>query len=151
MQPPRGNDATRLMVRGQVAAKMSNGQFADLVGVSRRTIVRWTRGSPYMTDAQWVKLVAAAHARDAAVAASMAAEMGESLVSLGIEPPPAPPPPVIDSQELMERVLYAAAAAAGLSPQAVKPAVVAALDRAASLGASLDDVRKAIAPAKLGR
>jgi hypothetical protein len=151
MQMPRGKDASSFMVRGQIAARMSNGELASLLGVSRRTIIRWTAGGPYMTEAQWAALVGAVHARDASAAASMAAELGESLVSLGIEAPPPPPVPTLDPQELMERVLYAAASAAGLSPQAVKPAVLAAFDRAASLGAGVDDVRKAIAPTKLGR
>jgi hypothetical protein len=106
----------------------------------------------------WCKLVRHVYARSPALAAEIAAELGETLVSLGVEAPPAPvttaapapqPParPVPPVGDLVDSIVCAAAEAIATTPQAVRPALLAAFERAASVGLAVDDVRGALRPA----
>lgn len=123
-----------------------------LTGESLRTLQRHhgISGGPGMT-----KLILAAHAKNPDLARRLAVNRGYDLHSLGIAPPPAPPspqpapvdarPPVERHRQDAESVLLAAAHAANLPPEAVRPAVAAALARARDLGASPTDLATQLA------
>jgi hypothetical protein len=134
---------------------MSQEQLGQLLGVSRRTVIRWGEHGVSLSRDQKAALVEALHAKDPAFAAQIAGDLGESLESLGVvavavaspEPSRAEALPApIAREHLADSIVCAAAEAVGLSPQAVRPALVAAFDRAASVRLSLDDVRAALAP-----
>jgi len=128
---------------------MTQKELGELLGVSARTVMRWTDGGPLLAPRQKATLVRAVHARDPALAADIATSLQESLESLGVvtAPPPVEPArPVVSSRDLADSIVCAAAEAAGLTPQAIRPALIAAFDRAASVGLSVEDARIALAP-----
>jgi DNA-binding XRE family transcriptional regulator len=149
--------APDLLVRASHALGMTQASFGELFGVSRRTMVRWHQGQNGPPYQHWVDLVRHVHPRNPALAAEIASELGETLVSLGVEAPPAPvthpgsrgeasaraAPPVGD---LVDSIVCAAAEAIAATPQAVRPALLAAFERAASVGLAVDDVRGALRP-----
>jgi hypothetical protein len=123
--------------------------LAQLTGESLRTIQRHHGIS---TGTGMAKLILATHAKDPDLARRLAVVKGYDLVSLGIAPPPpAAPvpiptkPPVERHRQDAESVLLAAAHAANLAPEAVRPAVAAALARARDLGASPADLAAQLA------
>lgn len=150
-------NAPGLLVRTNGALGMTQERFGELLGVSRRTMIRWQQGDNGPSFQDWIKLVRHVYPRDASLAAEIAAELGETLVSLGVqlppapvvapapapEPPPRPLPPVGD---LVDSIVCAAAEAIATTPQAVRPALLAAFERAASVGLAVDDVRGALRP-----
>jgi DNA-binding XRE family transcriptional regulator len=130
--------------------------LGDLLGVSRRTIQRWQGGNGTPTIQQWALLARHAHAVDPELASRIAAEMGETLVSLRIvEPPPLPEPaprpagppprPAAPLSDLVDSIVCAAAEAIAATPQSIRPALLAAFARAASVSLSVDEVRVALA------
>jgi hypothetical protein len=150
--------APGLLTKAQTALGMSQVQMGHkLLGCSRRTMSRWVRGDNGPSIQQWATLAQAVYASDPALAAEIASEMGETLVSLRLEapatvaasmatagPPPRPAPPVSD---LVDSVVCAAAEAIATTPQAIRPALLAAFDRTASVSLTMDDVRAALRPA----
>jgi hypothetical protein len=145
MRIPMGHESVALLLRAQDALGMNQARIGELFGVSRRTIIRWTRGGCYAGPEAWARVAAAVHAKDPALAATLASELGETLESLAIVPPAAPVRPLVTPRDLTLLVVHAAAEAAALAPQAIVPALAAAFDRAASLGLSVDDVRAGLA------
>jgi hypothetical protein len=114
--------------------------LAHLTGESLRTIQRHHGIS---SSAGMAKLILATHAKDADLARRLAVSAGHDLNALGIAPPPPPKPAPIEVKPPVERhrqdaesVLLAAAHAASLPPEAVRPTVAAAFARASDLGAS---------------
>jgi DNA-binding XRE family transcriptional regulator len=153
--------APGLLVRASSALGMTQEAFGNLLGVSRRTMIRWQQGDNGPPFQDWCKLVRHVYARSPSLAAEIAAELGETLVTLGVEAPPAPvtPPaptpeaparPVPPLGDLVDSIVCAAAEAIATTPQAVRPALLAAFERTASLGLALDDVRGALRPAPKG-
>jgi len=110
--------------------------LADLLGLSRRTISRWVKhGHPVASPARIDTLARAVHAHDPALAARIVAVRGATLVDAGIarpEPPPAPPAP--PPPYLVDVVVCAAAEALDVSPRVVRPALLAAFQRARAVG-----------------
>ncbi len=151
-----------LLTRAKLALHMSQQEVGELLGFSRRTILRWEAGRNGPTIEGWHTLARHAYPINRAMAEEIARETGETLVSLGLEmpPPPDPPPPsppqapprpVPSLNDLADSVVCAAAEAASTTPQAMRPAILAAFDRAASVGLTLDEVREALRPAKASR
>jgi hypothetical protein len=148
--------APGLLVRANGALGLTQEAFGKLLGVSRRTMIRWQQGDNGPSFEQWIGLVRQVYPRNAALATEMATELGESLVSLGVVAPPAlpaPPPPspeparvVPPVGDLVDSIVCAAAEAIATTPQAVRPALLAAFERAASVGLAVDDVRTALRP-----
>ena len=83
-------DAPGLLTRANTALGMTQEELGALLGVSRRTMVRWQGGRNGPPFEDWIALVRHVHPRHASLAAEIAAELGETLVSLGVEVPPAP-------------------------------------------------------------
>jgi hypothetical protein len=125
---------------------LSQRKLGNLVGLSLRTMQRWsgrrsTPGALHVT-----KLAAAVHPVDAELAQRLVAHVGHTLESAGIAgaalPPPSPLRPfVVDS------VVAAASETLDISPRLARPALLAALERAKAAGLSLDDLLAVLRPA----
>jgi DNA-binding XRE family transcriptional regulator len=151
-------DNPALLVRAQNVLGLSQAQLGQLLGCSRRTMVRWQKGENGPSLAQWFDLVRHVHGVSPELAAEIAVETGETLETLGIVRPPPPPAPVAPPPEpprpppltsdLVDSIVCAAAEAVATTPQAIRPSVLAAFDRAASLGLAVDEVRATLRGAR---
>lgn len=138
-----------LIVHAQTALGTSQEELGKKLGVSRRTMTRWMRSESYPSPLEWANLARLVYPRNRALAEQIASGLKETLVTLGIEapapppplPPPPPPPRLPPVGDLVDSIVCAAADAIAFTPRAVRPALVAAFDRYASLGLSLDQVR----------
>jgi transcriptional regulator with XRE-family HTH domain len=144
-----------LLVHAGHALGMSQGDIALLLGVSRRTVSRWTGHGATLGPDQVATLARAVHPKDPQLAAHIAAHGGATLESLGIgQPAPKealqPKPEDIESvaRTLVDAVVCAAAEALDASPRAVRPALLAAFTRARELGLSLETAERTLAASK---
>ena len=97
---------------------------------------------------QLAKLAAAVFPRDPQLAAQLAQAAGATLQQLGLVPAsPAPAPPMAKPPHLVDTVVCAAAEALGVPPPAVRPALLAAFQRAREVGLTTEDVEQAISAA----
>ena len=135
-----------LLSRTAITLGMHHAELAKHLGVSRRSISRWTKDGTFLGREAVVILAELALTRDRALAAELAALAGETLVSLGLEAPPAGPATQARSRlgtelaesRLVDLVVYAAAERMDTSPRAVRPAFLAAFQRARELGVTLE-------------
>jgi hypothetical protein len=154
MAPAHTFTVAEAFVRVRMTVGLTQAQLGDLLLRSRRTILRMERRGGTMLASDWEKLARATHARDRVLATQLAASAGKTLVDLGLEQPPpppapaAPPRPVASAQHLVDSVVCAAAEAMQQTPQAMRPGVVAAFERAIALGMSAQDVLQALAMPK---
>ncbi len=133
----------------------SQGDFGEMMGVSRRTGQRWETGR---ADPSWNKICQMARMvdpHDAALATQLAQAAGQSLVSLGLVKPPPPPepapppgPPPAAAEDLVDAIVCAAAEAINLPPRDVRPALLAAFARARRLGLAIETVETTLGAAK---
>ena len=138
--PPK--TVTALVQRASALLGRNQKGFAELLGSSIRNVSRWVNGDAHPSREHMIRLARLVHARDPALATQVAAAAGRTLESLGIVPPA--PPPRASATELVERVIYAAAEAADLSPRAVRPALVAAFRRAHQTRLTLEEALAAL-------
>ncbi len=128
--------------------RLSQEKLGEALGVSRRTVIRWaTRSVP--SESQLTKLAGLVHPFDEGLASELAVAAGKRLPELGLAPatPPEPsrPEDALPLAELtVDSIVHAAASAASASPQAARAAVLAALERAATLGMTADALREAL-------
>jgi hypothetical protein len=139
MAPPSGESLILLMTLAMRALGTNQQGLADVLGLSRRTISRWVKhGHAAVSPARIDTLARAVHARDPVLAARIVAVRGATLVEAGIVPPapaPAPPPPPPPPPPyLVDVVVCAAAEALDVSPRVVRPALLAAFQRARAVG-----------------
>ena len=150
--------APHLLVHAQLALGVSQEELGRRIGVSRRTMTRWGTGQGSPGISHWAQIARLTYAVNRVLAAQIASEMGETLVSLGIEAPPPPPAPApvapaapatppIPVGDLVDSIVCAAAEAASATPQVMRPAILAALDRMRSVQLGVDEVRAALRPA----
>jgi DNA-binding XRE family transcriptional regulator len=128
--------------------------LGELLGVSRRTVQRWQGGNGTPSIQQWAELARQTHALDPELAAKIAAEMGESLVSLRLVEPARRPDPVVVAGppprpatplgDLVDSIVCAAAEAIAVAPQSIRPALLAAFTRAASVSLTVEEVRTSL-------
>jgi hypothetical protein len=154
-----GPDAIRLVIQSQATLGLSQEKLGELLAASRRTISRWVSGQSAPSLVQLQVLARAVHPANAALAAALAAESGQTLESLGLVPPapamaatPATPPlpaprPYPPTRLIVESVVCAAAEAMQATPTAVREVLRAALARAQSLGLSVEEMNEALSPA----
>lgn len=144
-----------LVVRAQTVLGTSQAELGKKLGVSRRTITRWMAEESYPKTVEWTALARLVYPHDRALAEQIASGLKETLVTLGIEAPPRPPPPPAPLPpprpsppvgDLVDSVVCAAAEAIAVTPQSIRPALVAAFDRFASVGISLEEMRAALKP-----
>jgi hypothetical protein len=146
-----------LLIRAQRALGLTQTELGELVGASRRSIIRWQQQGTTFLPHTWEALARACYPRDRELAAQCAAYAGHTLESIGLEqppppaapPPPAPPPrPYPAAKHMADSVVCAAAEAMQLTPQAMRPGLIAALERVVALGTSANEVLAAMAPPK---
>ena len=154
-----------LVVLCREALGLNQAELAARVGASLRTVQRWEtrRATPHAWDLH--RLADAVRPHDADLASQLdvwAPRPGPpsptAIASAPAEPatppvlpapalPPAPPlPPAVPAGVLVDSVVFAAAEAMSLSPQAIRPAVLAAFARARDAGLTLDAVVEVLAP-----
>lgn len=138
--------ACHLLVLAQRALGMTQEEFGALIGVSRRTIIRWQPNAQPI-DSQMHTIARAVYPRDPDLAAQFAAGTGTTLEALGI----VEAAPSLHTSHLVDSIVCAAAEAAGTPPQAIRPALLAALDRAAAVGLTADQVRSVLNEARAKR
>jgi len=160
MPPVVVHDSLSLLLAAGKAGGLLSSHLADHLGISRRTMSRWIgRRYTNLTPRGWASLARLAYPKDPALAATLAGVAGSTLEALGIAPPPPPPAPApappappptpsVTPADLANLVVHAAAEAANLPPQAVRPIIATALDKAAALGLSVDAMREAMTGAK---
>jgi hypothetical protein len=127
----------------------SNGEFAKLTGVSKRTVERHSHNGGISYTDQTHRLIAAVHPVDPQLASQLAEASGTTLAALGLKAAPS----ASDARpEHADSVLVAAANALNLSPEAVRPAVAAAFARALGLGVSFQGLAEHLSrPAVSGK
>jgi hypothetical protein len=139
-----------LLVLAAKALSMTYAELAKLLGVSKRTIIRWMQQSG--GNADWRLLAEKVFPCDSALAARLASHAGETLQSLGLVPPAAPPPPAsaptlpprFTMPHIVDSIVCAAAEASDVSPRAVRATLLAAFARARELGLTALDVEEAL-------
>ena len=159
MKVYEGTDAFQLLMQAQEALGFNQKDLAELMGRSRRTLSRYVRSrSAILIPQEWLALARAVYAKNPSLAATLASRAGGTLVSFGIAPPPPPPAPpkpaeastslAAPTRDQLDLVVLAAAEAANLAPQAVRPVIAAAFARAAAMGVTVEGVSRAMAPVK---
>jgi transcriptional regulator with XRE-family HTH domain len=123
----------RFVYETEWALKMSHREFAELVGVSRRTIIRWEQRGALIPSVTMRKLEGALDAVSPALAAECRTLLSQD-------------PTVPASHATVDAVLQAAATSLGISPDTVRPAVEAAFQTAQSRGVSVQGMVLALAP-----
>lgn len=135
-----------LFYRVHTAMGLNQREIGEFLGYSRRTIVRWmTSHVAGAIDADWCKMARAVFPKDPELAREAAKVAGETLESLGLVTPPREPvrPPLTVSDRA-DLAVHAAAEAMATAPQAVRPALLAALDRMTAVGLTSDEMREAL-------
>lgn len=120
-------DSAKLMVLCQVALGLTQRELGDLLGKDRRTIQRWQSGGCQLLPEEAKTLAAALRPVRPDLADQALALGQQSAISLGMTPPATP-------EEIEEILQAAAGAAGGVSPDAIRAAVVAAFVKAAQGG-----------------
>jgi hypothetical protein len=148
-----------VLARTQLALHMSQRELGELMGCSRRTIIRYMSSGAVLVPATWEKLARACHPHDRDLAAELATRAGQTLIGLGLEKPPAPPAappappppparPAPSSRHLVDSVVCAAAEAMQTPPHTMRPALVAAFQRAVALGMTMEGVIEGLGATK---
>jgi DNA-binding XRE family transcriptional regulator len=119
------------------------GDLAQLWGVSRRTIQRWDAGRGSPDPAQIGALARLVHPKSAELAARLARAAGASLEALGLKPELTPYAPL--TTHMVDSITCAAADAMNIVPEALRPGLRAAFERARDLRLSPADVAGALA------
>jgi DNA-binding XRE family transcriptional regulator len=143
-----------LLLEVQRALGLSQREVGELIGVSRRTMVRWNNGGMGPIASEWCELARHVYPVDAVLAATLAKQAGETLESLRLVAPPASPPlllplpkaPTVTNSDLVDLAVLSAAEALSMPPQAVRPALVAAVDRMTACGLTLEAAREVMHP-----
>jgi transcriptional regulator with XRE-family HTH domain len=146
-----GPDTPRLVAQTQLALGLTQRQLGDLLSTSRRTVSRWASRKAHPTVDQLQVLARAVHAKNAALAAALAAEAGETLEGLGLVLPPSPAVPsplrpLPPARLIAESVVCAAAEAMQAAPAVVREVLRAAFARAQALGLSVEEMNEALSP-----
>lgn len=145
-----GKDATALLAQSMFALRLTQEELGTLLVASRRTVSRWVTGRSRVSATTLARLAVAVHPTDAALAARLAAESGQTLESLGLVAPlpaaPAPRRAFPPMAFVADSVVCAAAEVMGAPPTVVREALRAAFARAQALGLSVDEVSEALSP-----
>jgi hypothetical protein len=138
--------SAELLVRAQRVLGLTQEKLGDLMGGrSRRSIIRWQqRGHSLLAD-DCATLARACYPHDRALAEAFAVRGGHTLASLGLERPLPPllPAPAVHAQDSArhkaDSVVCAAAETMQCAPQAIRPALVAALERVIAQGMTAEE------------
>jgi hypothetical protein len=156
-----GQDAAligSLLLRTGIVAGMPHGELAKHLGVSRRTVSRWSSEGTRLHRDKLVVVAQIALDHDPSLAAEIAAAAGETLVSLGLEAPSPPEatrpiaaapvaPPIAKVRphpKLADAVVCAAAESIDVSPRLARRALLAAIQAAREVGMTMDEIEQAL-------
>jgi DNA-binding XRE family transcriptional regulator len=136
--------------------------LGQLLGSSRRTAGRWEAGRVHPSSDQIRDLARAVYPHGRLLAAQLAEQAGDTLLSLELERPPAPPPPPAPQPPppapaasprplapialMVESVVCAAAEALDTRPAAVRDVIRAAFQRARAMSLTVEEVSDALTP-----
>jgi transcriptional regulator with XRE-family HTH domain len=156
------SDCLAPLTRAQMLLGLSQGELAERLGTSRRSVTRWHAGESLPGTEQLAELARLVHRHDASTAARLAEEAGTTLVALGLKseaPPPAapesppsaplrePPPRAFPPTRLMvESIVCAASETMQVLPAEVRAVLQAAFSRARGLGLTVEEVDDALSP-----
>jgi hypothetical protein len=118
----------------------SYGDLGELTGASARTVRRWYAGTSSPHTSHLGRLADAVRSHDPAIAAALDVAAGRASPSSLPDEPAAALSRTTPRHILVDSIVCAAAEATALSPQAIRPALVAAFRRAEELGFSVGDV-----------
>ena len=122
-------DSAALLVHCQLALGLTQQELAELLGRNRRTIQRWQESGFVPTEDQAETLASALQPVHADLAEQVRELGRKSAMSAGGTPPARPA-----TAEVIDAILRAAADAGGTSPEAIRPAITAALLKAEEAG-----------------
>jgi transcriptional regulator with XRE-family HTH domain len=120
------------VIECRAALEMSQQQLADLLGVTKRTIQRWEDRGAIITHATAQTLANAVREGRPDLADAVLAEWRSTSESLGLPVPPDP--------QVVAAIVQAAADAGGTTPDAARPLVLAAFERAEAEGLDVEAV-----------
>jgi transcriptional regulator with XRE-family HTH domain len=131
-EPTMPVDSGALLVQCQLALGLTQEELADLLGKNRRTVQRWQdRG--FEPSADQIETLADALRTVRPDLAEQVLELGKA--ALGATPPARPA-----TAEVIDAILRAAADAGGTSPEAIRPALTAALLKAEEAGVEVSAI-----------
>ena len=136
------------LTAAQFALHLSQETLGVRFGASRKTVGRWESGQATPSFRTLEEIARAVYPIDAPLAAKLLASEGETLESVGIvgpAPPEQPPRPPLAPMFAVDTVVCAAAEAMSAAPQSVRPAVLAAFERAKAIGLSVEQVVSGLA------
>jgi hypothetical protein len=146
MMSPSGEDMRELLVLSRLALHMLQNDFAEFLGVSDRTMRRWTTNSVRLDPYTLHTLVTAVHPKDPTLAARLAAAHGRITEDVLRPFPPARDPAT--DRRLADALVLTAAQVASVPPPAMRAALVAALGGAQSAGLTLEEAYALFAEAR---
>ncbi len=140
----RTDKQAALVALARSALGMTQQEFGELMGISVRTVARYESGGGF-SPAELAKLAAAVYPKDEELAGHLATHAHGTLESLGIVKPAslqakAAAPPPIPTELLVDSVVCAAATATNVTPEAVRPALRAAFERARAMRLSVEGI-----------
>jgi hypothetical protein len=149
MNIPMTRPKAVLVVEARRALLLNREKFGEILKSSKRTVARWEGGESSISSTDLFDLARHVYPRDAKLAEEIALAGGATLEALGIvsapvAPLPPPPPPPIPGHVLVEAIVCAAADALKAVPETVRPAVLAAFQRARELRMTVEDVERAL-------
>lgn len=137
------DETAPLVIRARHVLGMTQEELGDMLGVARRTVIRWATGSKPSAD-QVITLAKAVFPKDPALASELAVAAGLRLEEIGLAVPRKAEPDPLAKENAIHSIVCAAAEASVASPQAARAGLLAALDRAAKLGVSSEELRGAL-------
>jgi hypothetical protein len=138
----KSEDMRGLLVRAGLAIPMLQVNMATFLGVSDRTIRRWTVGGVHLLPHQLHKLVNAVHPKDAELAGRIAAYHGRVLEDV-LRPLPPERDPAAD-RRLVEALVARAAKVAGVAPRTMRKAIASFCEGARSSGLTTEQVSEIV-------
>jgi transcriptional regulator with XRE-family HTH domain len=136
-------DSAGLLVHCQMALGMTQEELGDLLGRTKRTIQRWQE-SGFEPMADQAETLADALQPVRPDLAEQVRELGRRAAIVAGAAPPVRPA----TADVIDAILRAAADAGGTSPEAIRPAITAALLKAEEAGV---EVRSIVAGLKSAR
>jgi transcriptional regulator with XRE-family HTH domain len=121
-----------------MALRLTQQEFGDIVGCTKRTVQRWEERGATLIPSQVEALAHALYPIQADLAAQVAAAVDTTLDRLGIAPSGAASPMAMCDP--IDSVVRAAADVMGVTPDTIRPAIAAAFVRAREVGLDVQAV-----------
>ncbi|MDP9002663.1 MAG: hypothetical protein M3O46_21445 [Myxococcota bacterium] len=123
-----------LIIDCRMALRLTQQQFGDLFGRTKRTVQRWEQAGVSLLPSETETLARALYPAERDLAEQVAAAGDSSVERLGLVPSTDPVRDDVDS------VVRAAAVVMGVHPDAIRAATAAAFERARDVGLDVQTV-----------